>query len=193
MPTGPALQVSSLDIPDIRLLTPKRYGDDRGFFVETWNRKTFQGHGIDVDFLQDNVSLSLKTGTIRGLHFQKPPAGQAKLVRVLKGSVLDVAVDLRAGSPSFGRYVSAVLTAERGEELFVPVGFAHGFCTLEDDTEVAYKVSGLYAPDREGGVVWDDPALAIAWPLGQHRPILSDKDRQLPRLADIGPQFTYPA
>lgn len=185
------MQVSSLDIPEVLVLIPKRHQDVRGFFVETWNQRAFLDCGIDVDFVQDNVSLSRKTGTIRGLHFQKTPVPQAKLVRVLKGSVFDVAVDLRRGSPSYGRHVAVVLTADRGEELFVPVGFAHGFCTLEDETEVAYKVSGLYAPECEAGIVWDDPDLAIAWPLEQHEPVLAEKDRLLPRLADMGPHFTY--
>jgi dTDP-4-dehydrorhamnose 3,5-epimerase len=186
------VQISPLEITDVLLLVPKRFADARGFFEETWNRKSFAEAGIDTDFVQDNFSLSRPTGTIRGLHFQRAPAAQAKLVRVLKGAILDVAVDLRRGSPSFGRHVSARLTADGGEQILVPVGFAHGFCTLVPDTEVAYKVSDYYAPDCEGGIAWDDPALAIAWPLQQHEAVVSDKDRRLPRLADIGPQFAFP-
>jgi len=139
--------------------------------------------------VQDNASYSREAGTIRGLHYQRPPAAQAKLVRVVRGRVLDVAVDLRRGSPSYGRFVAVELTAEGGEQLFVPVGFAHGFCALEPDTEVAYKVSDFYAPQHEAGVIWNDPDIGIEWPLAGGEPVLSDKDTRLPRLAESGPPF----
>jgi dTDP-4-dehydrorhamnose 3,5-epimerase len=181
------MEVASLEIDAVKIVRPRRFSDVRGYFVETWHRSRFAEHGIDVDFVQDNASFSRLPRTIRGLHFQRPPAGQAKLVRVVSGAVLDVAVDLRRGSPSFGRFVSAILTAEGGEQLFVPVGFAHGFCTLRPDTEVAYKVSDFYSPEHDGGVIWNDPEIGIDWPLGENPPVLSEKDSRLPRLAEIEP------
>ncbi len=181
------MEVASLEIDVVKIVRPRRFSDDRGYFVEIWNRSRFAEHGIDVDFVQDNASFSRLPRTIRGLHFQRPPAAQAKLVRVLSGAVLDVAVDLRRGSSSFGRYVSAILTAEGGEQLFVPVGFAHGFCTLEPNTEVAYKVSDFYSPEHDCGVIWNDPEIAVAWPLGGNPPVLSEKDSRLPRLSEIEP------
>jgi dTDP-4-dehydrorhamnose 3,5-epimerase len=181
------MDVVNLEIDAVKLVRPRRFGDPRGYFVETWHRNRFAEHGIDVDFVQDNASFSRHPGTIRGLHFQRAPAVQAKLVRVVRGAVWDVAVDLRRNSPSFGRYVSATLTAEGGEQLFVPVGFAHGFCTLEPDTEAAYKVSGFYSPEHDNGIIWNDPAIAIEWPLGGNEPVLSEKDGRLPRLSEIEP------
>ena len=181
------MDVVSLDIEAVKLVRPRRHVDARGYFVETWQRKRFAESGVDVDFVQDNASFSRLRGTIRGLHFQRSPAAQAKLVRVVRGAVLDVAVDLRGGSPTFGRSVSATLTAEGGEQLFVPVGFAHGFCTLEPDTEVAYKVSAFYSPENDGGIIWNDPEVGIDWPLQGREPVLSDKDARLPRLSEIDP------
>jgi dTDP-4-dehydrorhamnose 3,5-epimerase len=181
------MEVESLEIDAVKIVRPRRFSDDRGYFVETWHRSRFAEHGIDVDFVQDNASFSRLARTIRGLHFQQPPAAQAKLVRVLSGAVLDVAVDLRRGSSSFGRYVSATLTAEGGEQLFVPIGFAHGFCTLEPNTEVAYKVSDFYSPEHDGGIIWNDPEIAVNWPLGGNPPVLSEKDSRLPRLSGIKP------
>jgi dTDP-4-dehydrorhamnose 3,5-epimerase len=178
--------ITPLSLPDLLLITPKRHGDARGWFTETWSRKAFEAAGIDADFVQDNQAFNARKGTLRGLHFQLSPHPQAKLVRVLKGAIFDVGVDLRAGSPTWGQWAGATLTAEGGEQLFVPRGFAHGYVTLTDDTELAYKVDGLYAPDREGGVAWNDPDLAIAWPL-EGEPVLSDKDRRLPRLKDLPP------
>jgi dTDP-4-dehydrorhamnose 3,5-epimerase len=179
--------ITPLAIPEVLLITPKRHGDARGWFSETWSRKGLaEAAGIGPDFVQDNQAFNARKGTLRGLHFQKPPHPQAKLVRVLKGAIYDVAVDIREGSPSFGRWVAAELTAERGEQLFVPRGFAHGYCTLTDDTELFYKVDGLYAPETEGGVAWNDPDLAIAWPL-DGEPVLSAKDQVLPRLKELGP------
>jgi len=181
------MDVVSLDIGAVKLVRPRRFADSRGYFVETWQRQRFGESGIDTDFVQDNASFSRLPGTIRGLHFQRSPAAQAKLVRVVRGAVLDVAVDLRRGSSTFGRSVSATLTAEGGEQLFVPVGFAHGFCTLEPDTEVAYKVSAFYSPKHDGGIIWNDPEVGIDWPLQGRDPVLSDKDARLPRLSEIDP------
>lgn len=176
-----------LALPEILLITPRRHGDARGWFGETWSRPVFARAGVDADFVQDNQAFSARRGTIRGLHFQQAPHAQAKLVRVLKGAIWDVGVDIRPGSPTFGRWAAAILTAAGGEQLYVPRGFAHGYCTLEDDTELAYKVDGQYAPDREGGVAWDDPDLALPWPISDGV-VLSDKDRTLPRLRDLPPQ-----
>ena len=181
------MEVASLEIDAVKIVRPRRFSDDRGYLVETWHKNRFAEHGIDVDFVQDNASFSRLPHTIRGLHFQRRPAAQAKLVRVVSGAVLDVAVDLRRGSSSFGRCVSAILTAEGGEQLFVPVGFAHGFCTLEPDTEVAYKVSDFYSPEHDRGVIWNDPEIAVEWPLGGNPPVLSEKDSRLPRLSEIEP------
>ena len=177
--------VTPLALPEVLLITPRRHGDARGWFSETWSRRTLSALGIDADFVQDNQAFSARSGTIRGLHFQAAPHAQAKLVRVLAGAILDVAVDIRPASPTRGRWVSARLTAEGGEQLFVPRGFAHGYCTLCDDVMLAYKVVGDYAPQAEGGVVWNDPALAIDWPIGADAAILSDKDRVLPRLSNL--------
>lgn len=178
--------ITPLALPDLLLITPKRHGDARGWFAETWSRRAFEAAGIAADFVQDNQAFNAKRGTVRGLHFQLAPHPQAKLVRVLKGAIFDVAVDVRPGSATFGRWAAATLTADAGEQLFVPRGFAHGYCTLTDDCELAYKVDGLYAPDREGGVLWNDPDVGIAWPL-DGAPVLSGKDERLPRLKDLGP------
>jgi dTDP-4-dehydrorhamnose 3,5-epimerase len=183
------MEIESLDIDAVKLIRPRRHADRRGYFVESWNRRTFAGLGIDIDFVQDNSSFSVAPGTIRGLHFQTPPRAQAKLVRVVHGSALDVAVDLRRGSPTFGRSVAVVLTAEKGEQLFIPVGFAHGFCTLEPATELSYKVSDFYSSEHDSGIAWDDPELAIEWPLDGREPVLSDKDRALRRLNEIRSPF----
>jgi dTDP-4-dehydrorhamnose 3,5-epimerase len=177
------MQVTPLAIDAVKLVVPRKFPDSRGHFMETWNRRTFAEAGIDVDFVQDNASLSRRSGTIRGMHFQTEPMAQAKLIRVVRGSVFDVAVDIRRASPTFGRFVSSVLTSEGGEQLFAPVGFAHGFCTLEPDTEVAYKVSAFYSGAHDTGIAWDDPDIGIEWPLQGREPVLSDKDRKLPRLA----------
>ena len=178
--------ITPLAIPEVLLITPKRHGDARGWFSETWSRKTFSELGVAADFVQDNQAFSSRKGTIRGLHFQQAPHAQAKLVRALKGAIYDVAVDVRQGSPTYGRWVAAELTAQGGEQLFVPRGFAHAYCTLTDDCEIFYKVDGLYAPQTEGGLIWNDPDLGIAWPL-DGEPALSDKDTVLPRLKDMPP------
>lgn len=177
--------ITPLALPEVLLITPKRHGDARGWFAETWSRKTLGDAGITCDFVQDNQALNAKKGTVRGLHFQTAPHPQAKLVRVLRGAIYDVAVDVRPGSATFGQWVGAELTAEGGEQLLVPRGFAHGYCTLTDDCELFYKVDGLYAPDCEGGVIWNDPDLAIDWPVSAEAAITSDKDKILPRLKDM--------
>ncbi|MBV8651665.1 MAG: dTDP-4-dehydrorhamnose 3,5-epimerase [Alphaproteobacteria bacterium] len=180
-------------IPDVKLLRMRRHGDARGFFCETYSRRDLHEAGITSDFVQDNHSLSRPRGVLRGLHFQIPPFEQDKLVRVTRGAILDVAVDLRHGSPTFGRHVAAVIAAAEATQLFVPAGFAHGFCTLEEDTEVLYKVSAYYAPQHERGLAFDDPALAIDWPVAATAAILSDKDRHHPRLAALPRLFRYAA
>jgi dTDP-4-dehydrorhamnose 3,5-epimerase len=179
----------TLAIPGPVLIRPRRFGDARGYFMETWSLDAFRAGGIDAVFVQDNQSLSAKCGVLRGLHFQKPPAAQAKLVRVLRGAIFDVAVDLRQGSPHYGRWCAATLTAGGAEQLFVPAGFAHGFCTLEETTEVAYKVDSPYAPDQEGGLAWDDPAIGIDWPVARADVLVSDKDARLPGLAGFATPF----
>lgn len=187
------MQIVSLDIPEVKLITPKRFGDARGFFMETFSAPKLAEHGIERDWVQDNHSLSAKPGVLRGLHFQAPPHAQAKLVRVVKGRVWDVAVDIRVGSPTFGKWVGAELSAENDKQLFIPEGFAHGFITLEPDTEFLYKVSSTYAPEADGGVKWDDQDLNLPWPLDglADGPQLSDKDAVLPKLADLNSPFTY--
>jgi len=185
------MDVKATDIPGVLLLKPRFFHDARGFFVETYNARAAHEAGLNAEFVQDNQALSLKHGTVRALHFQVPPRVQGKLVRVLRGSVYDVAVDLRVGSPTYGRWIAATLTAQGGEQLFVPRGFAHGYCTLEPDTEVAYKVDDYYAPDCEKGVIWNDPTLAVDWPVSPADAVLSDKDRKLPRLADFASPFRY--
>ena len=171
------------------LVVARRFGDARGYFTETYSRPDFLALGIADAFVQDNESLSQSAGTIRGLHFQRPPRAQAKLVRVLRGRILDVAVDLRASSGCYGRHVAVELAAGDGRMLYVPAGFAHGFVTREPDTAIAYKVSDTYAPDCDMGLAWDDPALGIDWGVSPEEAVLSDKDRHHPRLAALGPVF----
>lgn len=175
----------------VRLLTPRRFGDTRGWFSEAYTEVWAAANGVNVRFVQDNHSYSAKVGTIRGLHFQTPPHGQAKLVRCVRGAIMDYAIDVRAGSPTWGRWVAAELSAVNGRQLFVPVGFAHAFITLNPDVEVIYKVSDVYAPACDGGVAWDDPDIGIDWPLPLTGPVLSDKDRKLPRLKDFDSPFAY--
>lgn len=177
--------ITPLALHEVLLITPKRHGDARGWFAETWSEKVMAQAGLKDRFVQDNQAFNARKGTIRGLHFQKAPHAQGKLVRVLRGAIYDVAVDVRPGSPSFGLWVGAELTADWGEQLFVPRGFAHGYCTLTDDCELFYKVDGQYAPELEGGVIWNDPDLDIPWPI-DHDPMLSEKDTKLPRLKDLG-------
>ena len=185
------LSVEPLSIPDVLLVTPRRFADSRGYFVETYSQRTFDQAGITTVFRQDNQSLSTQRGTIRGLHFQLAPTPQTKLVRVLAGSVYDVAVDLRRGSATFGKWCGATLTAAVGEELLIPIGFAHAFCTLEPDTIVAYKVDDFYDRAAETGLRWDDPDIDIAWPLPATEIKLSDKDASLPFLRDAATPFDF--
>jgi dTDP-4-dehydrorhamnose 3,5-epimerase len=159
--------------------------------VESWNRRLLQEQGIDIEFVQDNHSLSVPAGTLRGMHFQAPPFAQAKLVRCTRGSILDVAVDIRVGSPTFGQAVAATLSAQNMQQLFVPEGFAHGFCTLEDNTEVQYKVNAYYSAEADGGIAWNDPAIGIDWPVTAANVLLSDKDKQHPTLAVLDNPFHY--
>lgn len=173
------------------LLKPRRFGDARGWFMETYSETALAAVGVHDRFVQDNQSFSAFQGTIRGLHFQRPPHAQAKLVRCVRGAILDYAVDLRRGSPTYGRFVSATLTAEGGEQLYVPVGYGHAFVTLQPDVEVAYKVTDVYAPDCDGGIVWKDPTIGIDWPLPASGPVLSDKDQKLPTLAAFVSPFEY--
>jgi dTDP-4-dehydrorhamnose 3,5-epimerase len=185
------MQVTDTAIAGVRLLIPTRHRDARGFFSEVYREDVLAAHGIAVHFVQDNHSLSLARGTVRGLHFQIPPFAQAKLVRVTRGAVLDVAVDLRHGSPSFGRHVAVRLSADEWNQIFVPEGFAHGFCTLEPDTEVTYKVSRPYSAAHERGLYWNDPALAIPWPVAEAEALLSERDRRHPPLAALPQFFRY--
>lgn len=178
-----------LEIADVVLLVPQRTKDLRGWFAETYNAARFKELGINSEFLQDNHAYSRAAGTVRGLHFQHPPEAQAKLVRVVRGAIYDVAVDLRRKSATYGKFAAAKLSALGGEQLFVPAGFAHGYCTLEPETEVIYKVDARYAPEAEGGVLWNDPDLAIGWPMDANNAHLSEKDLVLPRLRDLENPF----
>lgn len=180
------VEARGLAIDGPLLLSVRRFGDARGVFAETYSRRDFAAVGVAEEFVQDNQSRSVPAGTVRGLHFQTAPEPQAKLVRVLRGRILDVAVDLRPGSPTYGRHIAAELSAENGLMLYIPVGFAHGFATREPDTEVAYKVSGYYTPACDRGLAWDDPELGIDWGLAPGEATLSDKDSRQPRLAALG-------
>ena len=180
---------TSADLP--RIINPKRHADDRGWFSETYNDKRLGEVGITCRFVQDNQSRSRQAGTLRGLHFQRPPVAQAKLISVLCGRILDVAVDIRRGSPTFGSHVSKELSAKSGYQLYIPIGFAHGFISLEDDTLVLYKVSDYYVPAQDSGVRWDDPEIAIQWPFKAGDIIMSDKDQQLPLLKELASPFAY--
>lgn len=175
----------------VTLLKAPRFGDARGWFSETYSERRAESAGVDVRFVQDNQSFSATAGTVRGLHFQRPPHAQAKLVRCVRGSIMDYAVDIRRGSPTYGKWVGAKLTAEGGEQLYVPLGFAHGFVTLEADVEVAYKVSDFYSPDCDGGIIWNDPTIGIDWSLPEGGAVLSDKDNVLPTLAQFESPFEY--
>jgi dTDP-4-dehydrorhamnose 3,5-epimerase len=186
-----SLSIDRFEIDGVLLIRPKRFADPRGYFSETYNSKLFGEAGITCVFVQDNQSLSVQKGTIRGLHFQTPPEMQAKLVRVLRGSILDVAVDLRRKSPTYGRWCSTTLTSQGGEQLFLPRGFAHGFCTLEENTEVAYKVDGFYATACDAGLRWDDPDLAITWPVTKAEILVSEKDSKLPFFKTFDSPFDF--
>ena len=178
------MKTESLAIPELLLLTPRQFADSRGVFIETWNAERYAALGIPGPFVQDNQSLSVRRGTVRGLHLQAAPNVQGKLVRCVRGAIWDVAVDVRPGSPTFGQHVAVELSASNCRQLWIPGGFLHGFCTLEPDTEVAYKVTAPYDRDAERGVVWNDPALALPWPVDSADAVLSHKDLELPRLSD---------
>ena len=184
------MRITKTDLPDLLILEPARFGDERGFFSESWNRKTLQDQGINIDFVQDNHSLSAAVNTVRGLHFQSPPHAQAKLVRCGRGVLFDVAVDVRRGSPAFGRWFGIELSAENGRQLLVPAGFLHGFATRAPDTEIIYKCSDYYAPECDGAVRFDDPAIGIDWGLSGPA-ILSDKDAGAQMLDSFDTPFTW--
>ena len=185
------MDLNETDLPEVKLITPRRFGDKRGFFSETYNRRAFAEMGISGEFIQDNHAHSAERGTLRGLHFQAPPATQTKLLRVLRGAILDVVVDLRHGSPRFGQHVMVELTAESGQQILCPKGFAHGVLTLTPDTEMAYKVDAYYAPELDFGVRFDDPDLGIDWPLPESKMIVSDRDRYQPFFRDLPRIFTF--
>ncbi|MBR9844560.1 MAG: dTDP-4-dehydrorhamnose 3,5-epimerase [Rhodobacteraceae bacterium] len=184
------MKIEKTAISGVQKITPRRFGDHRGFFAETYSHRVYADLGIDADFVQDNHSLSGDVGTVRGLHFQTPPADQAKLVRCGRGAIFDVAVDIRKGSPTYGKWVGYELSAQNGSQLFIPAGLAHGFVTLEPDSEIVYKCSNYYAPENEGSLRWDDPEVGIDWPLTVD-PILSDKDAIAPFLTDLNSPFEF--
>lgn len=185
------MKIVRLEIPDILLVTAARHGDPRGFFSETFRADALLASGVEAAFVQDNHVLSTQKGVLRGLHYQLPPHAQGKLVRCSRGAILDVGVDIRAGSPTFGRHVAVELSAANWCQLWVPPGFAHGYVTLTDDCEVIYKVTDYYAPDCDRGIAWDDPDLAIDWRISPGDVVLSDKDRKQPRLKDVPPGFQF--
>lgn len=185
------LLIEETALPGVLILTPKRFGDDRGYFSETWNRTTLRDRGIDIDFVQDNHSLSRQTGTVRGLHYQSPPHAQDKLVRCGAGVVLDVAVDVRRGGPTYGKWVGVELSAENGRQLLIPRGFLHGFVTRAPDSELLYKCSDRYAPECDGAVRFDDADLGIDWGIDPGMAVLSAKDAAAPRFANWQSPFTW--
>ena len=183
--------VERLSLEDVLLVRSRRFEDARGYFMESWSQPAFARVGIRANFVQDNQSLSIRTATVRGLHFQVPPYAQAKLVRVLKGAIFDVVVDLRSGSPDYGKWCAVTLTEGKPEQLYIPAGFAHGFMTLEPDTLVAYRVDAVYAPECDAGICWDDPDIGIEWPYDANDAVLSAKDSTLPRLAAFSSPFSW--
>jgi dTDP-4-dehydrorhamnose 3,5-epimerase len=185
------VDVETTAIPEIKIVRPKRHGDDRGFFSEWYNRQALAERGIAAAFIQDNLALSVQQGTVRGLHFQAPPFAQNKLVGCVRGAVLDIAVDIRRGSPSFGKHVAVELSAANGWQLYIPAGFAHGYCTLAENSVLLYKVDAGYSPQHDTGVLWQDPDIGIAWPVTAQSAHLSKKDTTLPRLKDLPPVFAY--
>lgn len=186
-----AVQVEKTKLPGVLLLTPRRFGDARGFFSESWSRRAMAEHGVEIDWVQDNHSMSMQAGTVRGLHFQSPPHAQAKLVRCGRGVLFDVAVDIRRGSPTYGAWVGEELSFENGKQLLIPAGFLHGFATRVPETEIIYKCSDYYAPDCDGAVRFDCPQIGIDWGLGDLAPVLSEKDAAAPGLADFDSPFVY--
>ena len=183
------MEITSTAIPDVKIIKPTRFRDQRGFFSETYRKELLAEAGIRVEFVQDNHSMSYERGVVRGLHYQIDPHPQTKLVRVVRGAVFDVAVDIRKSSASFGKHVSAVLSAEEWNQILIPRGFAHGFCTLEANTEVVYKVDDYFFPECERGILWNDPQLGIEWPIAKPQAKLSDKDSQFPPLGGVSEFF----
>jgi dTDP-4-dehydrorhamnose 3,5-epimerase len=183
--------IETTAIPGVLIVTPKKHGDERGFFSETFKHSQLASHGVTHGWLQDNHSMSGKRGTVRGLHFQAPPRAQAKLIRVASGAILDIAVDVRKGSPAYGKHVAVELSSDNWRQLYVPVGMAHGFCTITERTEVLYKTSEEYAPESEGGLLWDDPVLGIDWPISASDATVNGRDGKWPTLASLVSPFTY--
>jgi dTDP-4-dehydrorhamnose 3,5-epimerase len=185
-----SVQVEPTSIPDVMVISPRKLADPRGFFAEVYRDDVFRRFGFKLNFVQENHSLSSRAGTIRGLHFQTPPFAQDKLVRVIHGRIFDVAVDIRQRSPTFGQHVAVELSSDSLQQIFIPAGFAHGFCTLEPDTEVLYRVTNYYAPENDRGLLWNDPELGIKWPLARGGPTeLSDRDRRHPPLRTMPGYF----
>ena len=185
------MEVEHTALDGVVILTPARHGDTRGFFSESWNKARMEADGFHYDFVQDNHSLSQAVGTVRGLHFQTPPHAQAKLVRCGQGALLDVAVDIRRNSQTYGKWIGVELTAQNGKQLLIPIGFLHGFVTRAPDTEIIYKCTDYYAPECDGAVRYDDPEIGIDWALGSDAPLLSAKDLKAPMLAELDSPFTY--
>lgn len=185
------MRLTATDIPAVKLVYPDKHADERGFFSETHSERSLAQAGVDISFVQDNHALSRQQGTVRGLHFQLPPYAQHKLVRVVRGAIFDVAVDLRKDSPTFGKHVSAIISADEWNQILVPIGFAHGLCTLEPDTEVIYKVSNFYMPEYDRGIAWNDPDLGIEWPVTEAEAVLSEKDARQPRLRDVADELPF--
>src|SRR6516162_7220065 len=188
---GCSMRILETDIAGIKLIKPVRHVDTRGFFSEVFKENVLRQNGIDIQFVQDNHSLSINKGVVRGLHFQIPPFAQAKLLRVTAGAIFDVAIDIRWDSPSFGGHVAVILSAADWNQIFIPEGFAHGYCTLEPDTEVIYKVNAYYSPKHDRGLLWNDPALGIAWPVSADEAVVSDRDRTHPVLSHLPRHFHY--
>lgn len=185
------LLIEDTPLQGVRIITPRRFGDHRGFFSESYSRRALAEAGIETEFVQDNHSLSMQAGTVRGLHFQAPPHAQDKLVRCGRGALFDVAVDIRIGSPTYGQWVGVELSFENGRQLLVPAGFAHGFVTRAPETEIVYKCSDYYYPQTEGALRWDDPEIGIAWDMGDLSPVLSEKDAVAPLLRDLDSPFSF--
>lgn len=184
------MNIEATHLEGVKILTPRRFGDSRGWFSETWNAQVLSEAGLDLGFVQDNHSFSAQRGTLRGLHYQRPPRAQDKLVRCTRGVIFDVAVDIRRGSPTFGQWTSVELSAENGRQLLVPKGFLHGFMTLTEDCEVQYKCTDLYAPECDGAILWNDPAIGVDWPLDVE-PVLSAKDIAAQRLDEMDNPFAW--
>jgi dTDP-4-dehydrorhamnose 3,5-epimerase len=186
------MHVLKTAIPGVLIVEPKAFADDRGFLMETYNRERYASAGIAGEFVQDNVSVS-KKGTLRGLHYQAPPFAQGKLIQVLRGSVFDVAVDIRFGSPTFGKHVAVELSGDNHRQFWIPAGFAHGFLALEDDVVFSYKCTNVYSPEHDRGVRWNDPSIGIVWPFPEAELLISDKDKQQPFLNEIAREFSFSA